>query len=102
MTVNKLNEYAPNYPKKSGKALKLGTLAAAALLAASIASGCTVSVSGYLQGPPAVTDEPLTPEPTDELCVPGEPAVDENGDIIDEEPALMGDVRADPALGLDG
>ncbi len=117
MKVNKIDSYAPEYPaKKSGMAARIGMLAAAALLAASTASGCTVSASGYLQDPPAITDEPITPEPTDELCVPGEPAVDENGNIIPEnteactdepitdegteEPALMGDVQFDPAGGV--
>lgn len=114
MKVTKVDSCAPEYPAKRKTALKLGTIAAAAVLAASVASGCTVTASGYLQDPPAVSDEPITPEPTDELCVPGEPAVDENGNIINDptegaiteepitddtfEPELMGDVQIDPAL----
>ncbi|MBQ1520809.1 MAG: hypothetical protein IIZ56_04955 [Clostridia bacterium] len=105
MKVTKLNEYAPGYPAKKKTALKIGTIAAAALLAASVSAGCTVSASGFLQDPPAISEEPVTPEPTEELCIPGEPAVDENGNIIPDEteaPVLMGDVQIAPDAGNGG
>lgn len=106
MKVKKLTEYAPEYPARKRAALKIGALAAAAVLAASTAAGCGVTVSGYLENdPPAVTDAPITPEPTEELCTPGEPAVDENGNIIPDEteaPVLMGDVQIAPDAGNGG
>jgi hypothetical protein len=102
----KISEYRPKYPKKLIKGAILATAAAVALAGT---TGCESVRTGGEPGP-VPTDElvldgetMIDPGLDDNLMEPGEPAVDENGEIImdeepegrtrdGEEPALMGKI----------
>ena len=87
MKQSKVKDYRPNYPKKLIKGAILTTAAAVALAGT---TGCDMLRTGGAPEP-VPTDE-------EELALEGEPAVDENGDIITdggdgrEEPALQGKI----------
>jgi len=105
MKQKQVTEYRPNYPRKFIKGAILATAAAVALAGT---AGCTqeVLLSGDVMPEPTdelVLDGETTIDPglDDNLMEPGEPAVDENGEIImdgedgsdgREEPALQGKI----------
>ena len=109
MKVNRLTEYSPGYPSKKGAVVKLGAIAAAAVLAVGTA-GCKPRVVGDMEyvdpteyvretdppipeGEPAVdTETPGFPETT------GEPAPIST-DTVTDKPELVGDVIVDPGDG---
>ena len=70
MKIEKIQGYEPEYPRKNGVAVKLGAVAAAAVLAAGTFAGCRPETGG----------QPL-PDTTP---------------VVTVEPALEGDVIADP------
>lgn len=105
MKQSKVRGYRPNYPKKLIRGAILTTAAAVALAGT---TGCDMIRTGGEPGP-VPTDELVLDgeiaidEPTPEPRLEGEPAVDENGEIImdeetqgrtrdGEEPALMGKI----------
>lgn len=108
MKQSKVRDYRPNYPKKLIRGAILTTAAAVALAGT---TGCDMPHTGGVPVPePVPTDElvldgetTIDPGLDDNLMEPGEPAVDENGEIImdeepegrtrdGEEPALMGKI----------
>lgn len=116
MKIKKVEGYEPKYPMKNAAA-KVGALAAAALITAGAATGCTPRYNGFLEfstpqptevvldGDIAVdpaelnTDCPGNVEIEGELAVdPSEPAADDPGDST-ELPELMGDIMLDPTGG---
>ncbi len=112
MKIKKVEGYEPKYPMKNAAA-KVGALAAAALITAGAATGCTPRYNGFL--------EFSTPQPT-EVVLDGDIAVDpaetkkerpadvdvEGGISVDpaelasEEPALLGNVLPDLSNTGDG
>lgn len=104
MKVKKIAEYSPEYPNKKSSALKLGAIAAAAVLAMSTAA-CGPRTVGFMVGPDQ-TEEPI-PE--------GEPAIDIteapefpeymgeplpiSTETVTEAPVPMGDYLVDPGAG---
>ena len=115
MKIKKVKGYEPKYPMKS--AAKVGALAAAALITAGAAAGCTPRYNGFLEfstpqptevaldGDIAVdpaelnTDCPGDVEIEGELAVdPAEINSDDPGDNT-EGPEFMGDIMPDPAGG---
>ena len=106
MKQSKIKDYQPRYPKKLIKGAILTTAAAVALAGT---TGCDILRTGGVPEP-VPTDElvldgevAIDPGADDNLMEPGEPAVDENGEIImdeepegrtrdGEEPALMGKI----------
>lgn len=113
MKQSKIKTYTPNYPRKLWK----GTALAAAALMSIGATGCRAASNA------APVEQPVNEQPTalsteepgelvldgevgidpgeEDLVLEGEPAVDENGDIIKdgedrsngrEEPTLMGKI----------
>ena len=84
MKIKKVEGYEPKYPMKNAAA-KVGALAAAALITAGAATGCTPRYNGFL--------EFSTPQPTEVVELAGEPTVDETEVILD------GDVMVDPNEG---
>ena len=106
MKQSKIKDYQPRYPKKLIKGAILATAAAVALTGT---TGCDILRTGGVPEP-VPTDElvldgevAIDPGADDNLMEPGEPAVDENGEIImdeepegrtrdGEEPALMGKI----------
>lgn len=126
MKVKKVKEYSPEYPNKSGMALKIGTIAAAAVLAVGTAA-CGPRSVGFMIGPDP-TEEPLpegepavditeAPDPacTDYPIIDGEPDPDPTEDagrqpmtaglplltdpVESQYPDLVGDVVVDPGDG---
>ncbi len=126
MKVKKVGEYSPEYPKKTCMAVKIGTIAAAAVLAVGTAA-CGPRSVGFMLGPDP-TEEPLpegepavditeAPDPacTDYPIVSCEPAVDPTEDagwppmtpgmplltdpVESQYPELVGDVLIDPGDG---
>lgn len=84
MKIEKLKGYEPEYPRKKSAAVKLGAIAAAAVLAAGTFAGCRPD-KPELAGAPVVDTTPTaTAEPViegelaaDPTVLEGEPAVDE-------------------------
>ncbi len=107
MKQSKVKDYRPSYPKKLLRGAILTTAAAVALAGT---AGCTqeVLLSGDVMPEPIPPEElvldgetTIDPGLDDNLMEPGEPAVDENGEIImdgedgsdgREEPALQGKI----------
>ena len=104
MKQKQVTEYRPNYPRKFIKGAILATAAAVALAGT---TGCDILRTGGEPEPippeELVLDGETTIDPglDDNLMEPGEPAVDENGEIImdgedgsdgREEPALQGKI----------
>lgn len=106
MKQSKVRDYRPNYPKKLIRGAILTTAAAVALTGT---TGCDMLRTGGVPEPVPTDELVLDGETTidpgldDNLMEPGEPAVDENGEIIideepkgrtrdGEEPALMGKI----------
>ena len=95
MRINSVKSYAPEYPKKPSVGKKIAALTAAAVLAAGL-SGCRPALSGNIQpdDSPICTESTETgPSVTSVIELPGD-------DTITDEPALEGDVIADPG-GID-
>ncbi len=104
MKQSKVKDYRPSYPKKLLRGAILTTAAAVALAGT---TGCDILRTGGEPEPippeELVLDGETTIDPglDDNLMEPGEPAVDENGEIImdgedgsdgREEPALQGKI----------
>lgn len=104
MKVNKVGEYSPGYPNKKGAALKIGAVAAAAVLAVGTA-GCGPRAVGFMVGP----------DPTETPVPEGEPVVDVSEapdfpeytgeplpistETVTEAPVPAGDIVVDPGAG---
>lgn len=90
MKQQKLTGYTPNYPKKF---IKSAVLTTAAIVAMGASTGC-IALREQVQTSGAVAiDEP---EPTEELVLDGEVAIDETTDEVELEGYMMPEETPDP------
>lgn len=116
MKLSKVRGYAPEYPEKNGKltvAARLGTVAAAAVLAGTLV-GCRTVQGGSLKTDVPASDPVGYPgethssaggfmsdpsgDPSEHPVLDGDVAVDPT-EICTGDPELMGNVLVDPGMG---
>ena len=107
MKVKRLDGYEPDYPKKSGTAVKAGLLAAAAAVAAGSMIGCGLSGAAEVDESQTMSEQSIVTPAPDKPELMGELAVDYAGsftenpsvDLPEETPdevELMGDIAISP------
>lgn len=93
MKQEKLYNYKPNYPKNI---IKSTALTLTVMTALGVSTGCKVIKPIIDDGPPAL-EGIVAVEPTPEVTLSGEVAIDEPDDILDDKDLpLSGVVAYDP------